>query len=72
MAKYSLTNEARADLKQIARFIAKDNPAAAQKVLHAIRDTIVMLSDNKGIGRRLVRRECEVLMFNGKRPAQKF
>jgi toxin ParE1/3/4 len=46
------TLQAKADLEEIFTYIARDNPAAARRVIKAIRRDIVLLSSNPGIGRR--------------------
>ena len=38
--KTQLSTEARADLADIRRFIARDNPRAAAKVVHSIRESL--------------------------------
>jgi addiction module RelE/StbE family toxin len=46
------TLQAKADLEDIFTYIARDNPAAARRVITAIRRDIVLLADNPEIGRR--------------------
>ena len=46
------TLQAKADLEEIFTYIARDNPAAARRVIKAIRRDIALLSSNPGIGRR--------------------
>jgi addiction module RelE/StbE family toxin len=46
------TRQAKADLEDIFTYVARDNPAAARRVITAIRRDVVLLTDNPGIGRR--------------------
>ena len=45
------TLQAKADLEEIFTYIARDNPAAARRVITAIRRDIVLLATNPGMGR---------------------
>lgn len=45
------TPQAKSDLAEIFSFIARDNPAAARRVVADIRRDIMLVSDNPGIGR---------------------
>ena len=45
------TSQARSDLIEIHSYISQDNPAAARKVIAAIRRDITLLIDNPGLGR---------------------
>ncbi len=45
------TPQARSDRAEIVCDIARDNPAAARRVVAAIRRDIMLVSDNPGIGR---------------------
>ena len=45
------TPQAKADLTEIFSYIAQDNPAAARRVVAAIRRDIMLVSENPGIGR---------------------
>ena len=45
------TPQAKSDLAEIFSYIARDNPAAARRVVAAIRRDIMLVSDNPGIGR---------------------
>lgn len=51
MTKVSWLGEALADLRGIRDYIARDNPAAARRVVKAIQDGVGMLKDHPGIGR---------------------
>jgi toxin ParE1/3/4 len=51
MTKVSWLNEALADLRGIKDYIARDNPAAARRVVKAIRDGVGILKDHPGVGR---------------------
>lgn len=46
------TPAAMAHLNEIGDYIAKDNPAAARRVIQAIRKTVDLLRDNPDMGRR--------------------
>jgi len=46
------TPAALAHLTEIGDYIARDNPAAAKRVIHAIRSTVEQLRDNPNMGRR--------------------
>jgi len=46
------TPAAMAHLGEIADYIAKDNPAAARRVMQAIRNAVDLLRDNPDMGRR--------------------
>lgn len=49
--KVVLSPQARADLREIFLYIAKDNPAAARLVLTRIRERVAELKDNPHLGR---------------------
>jgi toxin ParE1/3/4 len=51
MTKVSWLSEALADLRGIKDHIGRDNPAAARRVVKAIKDGVDMLKDHPGIGR---------------------
>ena len=51
MTKVSWLSEALADLRGIKDHIARDNPAAARRVVKAIKNGVDMLKDHPGIGR---------------------
>ncbi len=49
--KVVLSPQARADLREIFLYIAKDNPRAARLVLTRIRERVAELKDNPHLGR---------------------
>lgn len=51
MARVRVTRAAEADLTEIWTYIAEDAPAAADKCIDKIRETIEMLAHNTGAGR---------------------
>lgn len=51
MRKVAWLNEALADLRGIKDYIGRDNPAAARRVVKAIRDGVDILKDHPGVGR---------------------
>lgn len=51
MTKVSWLGEALADLRGIKDHIGRDNPAAARRVVKAIKDGVDMLKDHPAIGR---------------------
>ena len=62
MARFTLTESARADLREIRAYIAKDNPAAARRVLERLRAQARNLAATPGIGRS--RRELRPDLFS--------
>ena len=51
MARLTVTESARADLREIRAYIAKDNPAAARRVVERLRAQARNLAATPGIGR---------------------
>ena len=51
MARLTITESARADLREIRDYIAKDNPAAARRVVERLRAQARKLAATPGIGR---------------------
>jgi toxin ParE1/3/4 len=51
MARLTITESARADLREIRAYIAKDNPAAARRVVERLRAQARKLAATPGIGR---------------------
>jgi toxin ParE1/3/4 len=51
MTKVSWLSEALADIRGIKDHIGRDNPAAARRVVKAIKDSVDILKDHPGIGR---------------------
>ena len=51
MARLTVTESARADLREIRAYIAKDNPAAARRVVERLRAQARKLAATPGIGR---------------------
>ena len=51
MARLTITESARADLREIRDYIAKDNPAAARRVMERLRAQARKLAATPGIGR---------------------
>jgi toxin ParE1/3/4 len=51
MARLTITESARADLREIRDYIAKDNPAAARCVVERLRAQARKLAATPGIGR---------------------
>jgi plasmid stabilization system protein ParE len=52
MARLTITESARADLREIRDYIAKDNPAAARRVVERLRAQARKLAATPGIGRK--------------------
>lgn len=52
MARLTITESARADLREIRAYIAKDNSAAARRVVERLRIHARNLAANPGMGRR--------------------
>ena len=50
--RVKITTPAAIDLREIEKYISKDNIAAAEKVIHHLKTTCFLLGDNPGIGRR--------------------
>ncbi|MBZ0116477.1 MAG: type II toxin-antitoxin system RelE/ParE family toxin [Sandaracinaceae bacterium] len=48
--RYVLTPEAREDLREIGRYIARDSPSAATRVLRDLRDAMERLAETPRIG----------------------
>ncbi len=72
MKTYRLSHQARQDLYDITDYIAERNPSAAERVLHALRETFSILAAQPGIG---LRRDdlCEDLHIHpGERPANQY
>ena len=51
MARLTITESAQADLREIRDYIAKDNPAAARRVVERLRTQARKLAAMPGIGR---------------------
>ena len=51
MARLTITESARADLREIRDYIAKDNPAAARRFVERLRTQARKLAAMPGIGR---------------------
>jgi toxin ParE1/3/4 len=51
MARLTITESARADLRKIRAYIAKDNPRAARRVIERVRAKARLLAETPGIGR---------------------
>ena len=51
MARLTITESARADLREIRAHIAKDNPAAARRVVERLRAQAQKLAATPGMGR---------------------
>ena len=51
MARLTISAHARADLREIHSYIAKDNPEAARRLIMQLRTKARMLSQMPGIGR---------------------
>ena len=51
MARLTITESARADLREIRAYIAKDNPAAARRGVERLRTQARKLAATPGIGR---------------------
>ena len=51
MARLTVTENARADLQEIRAYIAKDNPAAARRVVERLRAKARKLAATPGMGR---------------------
>jgi toxin ParE1/3/4 len=51
MARLTITESARADLQEIRAYIAKDNPAAARRVVERLRAQARKLAQTPGMGR---------------------
>jgi toxin ParE1/3/4 len=51
MARLTVTESARADLREIRAYIAKDNPAAARRVVERLRAQARKLAETPGMGR---------------------
>jgi toxin ParE1/3/4 len=51
MARLTITESARADLREIRAYIAKDNPAAARRFVERLRAQAHKLAQTPGIGR---------------------
>jgi toxin ParE1/3/4 len=52
MARLTITESARADLREIRDYIANDNPAAARRFVERLRTQARKLAATPGIGRR--------------------
>ena len=50
MNRFVLTTEARADLTEIVNYISRDNPSAARRVLHELRDVMRKLAATPEMG----------------------
>lgn len=50
MGKYRITNAADADISHIWRHIARDRPAAADRMIDRIHERIKLLADNQELG----------------------
>src|SRR5512145_1802614 len=62
MARLTITESARADLREIRDYIAKDNPAAARRVVERLRAQARNLAATPGIGRS--RRDLRLDLFS--------
>ena len=51
MARLTITADARADLREIRAYIAKDNPLAARRVVQRFRAQAWKLAETPGMGR---------------------
>jgi toxin ParE1/3/4 len=51
MARLTITASARADLKAIHAYIARDDPRAARRVIERLRAVARLLANNPGMGR---------------------
>src|SRR4051794_8936211 len=51
MARLTITTLARVDLTEIRAYIARDNPAAARRVIERLRDKVRALAEIPGMGR---------------------
>jgi toxin ParE1/3/4 len=62
MARLTITESARADLREIRAYIAKHNPAAARRVVERLRAQARNLAATPGIGRS--RRDLRLDLFS--------
>ena len=62
MARLTVTESARADLREIRAYIAQDNPAAARRVVERLRAQARNLAATPGIGRS--RRDLRLDLFS--------
>jgi toxin ParE1/3/4 len=51
MARFTVTESARTDLREIRAYIAMDNPAAARRVIERLRAQARKLAQTPGMGR---------------------
>jgi toxin ParE1/3/4 len=65
MARLTITDSARADLQEIRDYIAKDNPAAARRVVERLHAHARKLAATPGIGRRREDLRPDLLSFPG-------
>jgi len=63
--KTRLTLEARIDLANIRDYIAEDDPAAAERVLARLQQTILLLGDFPKIGPRWKKTDEQVFSVSG-------
>ncbi len=63
--KTRLTLEARSDLANIRDYIAEDDPAAAERVLARLQQTILLLGDFPKIGPRWKKTNEQVFSVSG-------
>jgi plasmid stabilization system protein ParE len=68
MARLTVTENARADLREILDYIAKDNPAAARRVIERLRAQARQLAATPGIEKGMGRM---VLPVNGTETGRK-
>jgi len=69
---FRLTNQAHADLNEIADYLRERNPEAAHRVLDALRLTFETLAANPGIGAHREDLPTGVQMFVPSKPATKY
>ncbi|MEZ6059361.1 MAG: type II toxin-antitoxin system RelE/ParE family toxin [Planctomycetaceae bacterium] len=72
MSRYRLSRQADDDLEAIADWIARQNPAAADKVLDALLGSIRNLARNHGSGSLRDDLRPGLRIFPAKRPAQNY
>src|SRR5688572_28425240 len=63
MARLTVTENARADLREIRDYIAKDDPAAARRVIERLRAQARQLAATPGIGRSRQELRPELFSF---------
>jgi toxin ParE1/3/4 len=72
MSSYRLTRRADADLEEITSFLTERSPAAANRVLNALRQTFAFLADHPDAGSSRDDLRSNLRSFTARKPAHRY